>query len=118
MVRRGVSPNLFQLGVWGTVSSPVAPPSGSPVGSGALPQRQTHSVNNIVKINLKSGLSDCNFYLCRKANLLSNTEEMLFIDCNLQIETLLMKRGDVACDVMSRLSDPHLRKLATYDLHS
>ena len=23
-------------------------------------------------------------------------------------------KGDMACDVMSRLSDPHLRKLATY----
>ena len=39
----------------------------------------------------------------------------LFIDCNLQSETLLTPRCDVACDVMSILSvsDSHLRKLAT-----
>ncbi len=42
----------------------------------------------------------------------------LFIDCNnyLQSETLLKPRDNVACDVMSRLSDPHLMKLATYAL--
>ena len=50
--------------------------------------------------------------------LLSSTEVTLFIDCNnyLQSETLLKPRDDVACDVMSRLSDPHLMKLATYAL--
>ena len=48
----------------------------------------------------------CNFYLCRKANLLSITEMTVFIDSNLQSETLLTPKGDVACDVMSRLSDP------------
>ena len=36
----------------------------------------------------------------------------------LQSEMLVTPRGDVACDVMSRLSDQHLKKLATYDLHS
>ena len=42
----------------------------------------------------------------------------LFIDCNtyLQSETLLKPRDDVACDVMSRLSAPHLLKLAKYAL--
>ena len=46
------------------------------------------------------------------------TEVTLFIDCNnyLQSETLLKPRDDVACDVMSRLSAPHLMKLATYAL--
>ena len=58
----------------------------------------------------------CHFYLCRKANLLSSTEVTLFIDSNLQSEQLLTPRGEVACDVMYRLSDPRLRKLATYDL--
>ena len=42
----------------------------------------------------------------------------LFVDCNnyLQSETRLKPRDDVACDVMSTLSDPHQMKLATYAL--
>ena len=42
----------------------------------------------------------------------------LFIDCNnyLQSETRLKPRDDVACDVMSTLSDPHQMKFATYAL--
>ena len=49
----------------------------------------------------------CNFYLCHKANLLSSTEVTVFIDSNLRSETVLTPKGDVACDVMSRLSDSH-----------
>ena len=49
----------------------------------------------------------CHFYLCRNANLLSSTEMTVFVNRNLQSETLLTPKGEVACDVMSRLSDSH-----------
>ena len=42
-VRKGVWPNLLQLGVWGGAVSP-------PMGSGAEPRRQTHFGNNLLKI--------------------------------------------------------------------
>ena len=46
--RVGVQPNLFQLGSGGAVS-----PS---AGFGAKPRRQTHFGQNLLQINLKSGI--------------------------------------------------------------